>query len=152
MKIITITGGSLYTNCYMAYAEDSDTCVLIDPGFDAEQILEKVRAQVKRVKELRATLLYGDFHRLLSPYEGNDTAWITVSKDKNEAVFMFVRAQHQPAQPPRLVRLRGLDEGKTYTICETGESYTGAELMHLGLSVQPGWGDAASVSLTLKAE
>ena len=47
MKIITITGGSLYTNCYMAYAEDSDTCVLIDPGFDAEQILEKVRAQGK---------------------------------------------------------------------------------------------------------
>jgi len=113
--------------------------------------LEKVRAQVKRIKELRTTLLYGDFHRLVSPYEGQDTAWITVSKDKNEAVFMFVRAMNQPATPPVLVKLRGLDEDKVYTIQETGESYSGSELMNLGLSVHPGWGDAASVSWTLRA-
>ena len=55
MKIITITGGSLYTNCYMAYAEDSATCVLIDPGFDGEQILEKVRAQGKTVEAIFLT-------------------------------------------------------------------------------------------------
>jgi alpha-galactosidase len=114
--------------------------------------LEKVRAQIARVKALRTTLLYGDFHRLISPYEGQDTAWITVSPDKTEAVFMFVRAMHQPAHPPVLVRLRGLDADKTYQIAETGERYTGDELMNLGLSVQPGWGDATSVSWTLKAE
>ncbi len=113
--------------------------------------LEKVRGQIARVKELRSTLLYGDFHRLISPYEGQDTAWITVSRDRNEAVFMFTRAMHQPAQPPVLVRLRGLDESKVYTVQETGESYTGSELMHLGLSVRPAWGDAASISWTLKA-
>ncbi len=114
--------------------------------------LEKVRAQVKRIKELRTTLLYGDFHRLISPYEGQDTAWITVSQDKREAVFMFVRAMNQPATPPVLVKLRGLDETKVYTIRETGESYSGSEMMHLGLSVHPGWGDAASISWTLEAE
>ena len=114
--------------------------------------LEKVRAQITRVKELRATLLYGDFHRLLSPYEGNDTAWITVSPDKNEAVFMFTRAMAQPGTPPTLVLLRGLDAEKVYTIRETGESYTGAELMYLGLSVRLPWGDAASVSWTLTAQ
>ena len=51
---------------------------------------------------------------------------------------------------PPLVRLRGLDEMKTYTIVETGESYTGSELMNVGLSVRLSWGDAASVSWTLK--
>ena len=114
--------------------------------------LEKVRAQVKRIKELRTTLLYGDFHRLISPYEGQDTAWITVSQDKREAVFMFVRAMNQPATPPALVKLRGLDENKVYTIRETGESYSGSELMNVGVSVHPGWGDAASISWTLEAE
>ena len=113
--------------------------------------LEIVRSQIKRIKELRNTLLYGDFHRLINPYEDQDTAWITVSKDKNEAVFMFVRAQHLPAPPPVLVKLRGLDASKTYTICETGETYTGSELMNLGLACHPGWGDAQSISLTLKA-
>ncbi len=113
--------------------------------------LEIVRSQIKRIKELRNTLLYGDFHRLVNPCEGQDTAWITVSKDKNEAVFMFVRALHLPAQPPVLVKLRGLDASKTYTVCETGETYTGSELMNLGLACHPGWGDAQSISLTLKA-
>ena len=114
--------------------------------------LEKVRSQIARVKELRTTLLYGEFHRLINPYEGQDTAWITVSPDRQQAVFMFVRAMHQPAQPPRLVKLRGLDAEKTYLIRETGESYSGAELMYLGVSVRPGWGDAASVSWTLQAQ
>jgi len=113
--------------------------------------IEAVRGQIKRVKELRTTLLYGDFHRLLSPYEGDDTAWITVSPDKNEAVFMLTRALAKAGVNPPLVRLRGLDAEKVYTIQETGESYTGAELMQLGLCVRLDWGDAASVSLTLKA-
>ena len=114
--------------------------------------LDKVRQQVTRVKELRNTLLYGDFHRLLSPYEGNDTAWITVSKDKSEAVFMLTRALAKSGTAPVLVKLRGLDENKVYTVLETGESYSGSELMNLGVSVRLPWGDAASVSWTLKAE
>ena len=117
----------------------------------AEEI-ETVRQQVMRVKELRNTLLYGDFHRLLSPYEGNDTAWITVSKDKSEAVFMLTRALAKSGTAPILVKLRGLDENKVYTVLETGESYSGSELMNLGVSVRLPWGDAASVSWTLKAE
>ncbi len=114
--------------------------------------LEQVRAQIARVKELRQTLLYGNFHRLLSPYEGNDTAWITVSPDKKEAVFMLTRAQALPGTMPTLVKLRGLDEQALYTVKETGESYTGSELMHLGLSIRLPWGDASSVSYTLRAE
>ena len=50
------------------------------------------------------------------------------------------------------MRLRGLAADKTYTIVETGESYTGDELMNLGLCVRLPWGDAASVSLTLRAD
>ncbi len=113
--------------------------------------LEQVRAQIRRVKELRNTLLYGDFHRLLNPYEGNDTAWITVSPDKSEAVFMLTRALAKSGTNPPLVQLRGLDERKVYTVAETGESYSGSELMNLGLSVRLPWGDAASVSWTLRA-
>ncbi len=114
--------------------------------------LNKVRAQVARVKELRNTLLYGDFYRLLSPYEGNDAAWLTVSKDQREAVFMLTRALAKSYAYPVLVRLRGLDEDKMYTVVETGERYSGSELMNVGLSVRLPWGDAASVSWTLRAE
>ena len=117
----------------------------------AEEI-EAVKQQIQRVKALRQTLLYGDFHRLLSPYEGNDTAWITVSPDKSEAVLMVTRAQGLSYTFPPLLRLRGLDAEKTYTVEETGESYTGAELMQLGVAIPLPGGDAASVSWVLRAK
>ena len=113
--------------------------------------LEAVKRQIARVKTIRQTLLYGDFHRLLSPFEGNDTAWITVSSDKREAVLMFTRAQALSYTFPPLVRLRGLDPKAVYEVVETGERYAGSELMNAGLSVRLPWGDAASVSLTLRA-
>lgn len=113
--------------------------------------LETVKAQIARVKTIRQTLLYGDFHRLLSPYEGNDTAWITVSPDQTEAVLMVTRALAQPNAMPPLIRLRGLDPAKDYLIEETGETYAGSELMNLGVAVTLPWGDAASVSWTLRA-
>lgn len=54
MEILTITGGSLYTNCYMVWNQ-SDSCVLIDPGFDAETILESVHHHGKTVAAILLT-------------------------------------------------------------------------------------------------
>ena len=113
--------------------------------------IEQVKAVIARVKSLRETLLYGDFHRLLSPFEGHDTAWITVSKDKREAVLMLTRDLAQPDTDAPMLRLRGLDPALAYTVAETGETYGGGELMSAGLCVPLPWGDAASVSLTLRA-
>ena len=117
-----------------------------------EEDLKEVEKQIQRVKEHRQLLLYGDFHRLVSPYEGNDTAWITVAPDKSEAILMVARAMALPGTYPPLIRLRGLDAAKTYRIAETGETYGGDELMNIGLCVSLPWGDASSVSYTLKAE
>ena len=55
MKVLTITGGSLGTNCYVAYSEERSSCVVIDPGFDAEEILEKVRAKGLTVEAILLT-------------------------------------------------------------------------------------------------
>ena len=60
---------------------------------------------VARVKALRETLLYGDFHRLLGSFEGHDTAWITVSGDRQEAILMALRDLAHPNGPPLLVQL-----------------------------------------------
>ena len=62
MNILTIQGGSLYTNCYMVWGDDSDKCVLIDPGFQAEGILEQVRLRGKQVEAILLT--HGHFDHL----------------------------------------------------------------------------------------
>jgi len=60
MNITTMVGGSFYTNCYMVWAENSETCALIDPGFDPEQILEQVRGLDKKVEAIFLTHTHHD--------------------------------------------------------------------------------------------
>ena len=110
-----------------------------------------MRSQVAYAARTQGVRLYGALHRLLSPFEGNDTAWISVSEDRSEAVFTFVRAQALPNTYPRLVRMRGLDPARRYRVEEIGEVYGGDELMRVGLCCDPGRGDAASLLYTLKA-
>ena len=54
MQLLTITGGMLGTNCYMAWGE-GDKCVLIDPGFEADPILDEVRSRGKQVEAILLT-------------------------------------------------------------------------------------------------
>ncbi len=126
----------------------------LDPRKLTDDERNALRGQVEYANRTQALRLYGDFYRLLSPFEGNDTAWISVSKDKSEAIFTFVRAQARPDDMPPLVRLRGLDTGKRYRIDETGAVYGGDELMKAGLCCPVpflGSGDAWSALYTLRA-
>jgi len=122
----------------------------LDLNMLSEEELLQVQQIIRRVKELRNTLLYGDFYRLLSPFAGDDTAWITVSPDRREAVLMLLRGHAAPNSLPPLVRLQGLDQQKTYRVAETGECYTGAELENVGLLMPLPFGDCASLSYTLR--
>ena len=63
-----------------------------------------------------------------------------------------MRPLAQSYAPAPLVRLLGLDASRRYRAEETGECYGGDELMNHGLCVALPRGDAASVSLTLRAE
>lgn len=45
MNIATICVGSYQTNCYIVWNEETDRCVLIDPGYQPEEILEQVRGK-----------------------------------------------------------------------------------------------------------
>ena len=44
MKIHTLPLGSYQTNCYIVHADDSDSCAIIDPGYEASTILSKVNS------------------------------------------------------------------------------------------------------------
>ena len=123
----------------------------LDPDRIGEAEREAMKAQVKYANDTENTRLHGDLYRLLSPLAGNDTAWITVSKDRREAVFTFVRAQALPNEAPALVRLAGLDPDQKYNVVETGETFGGDELMYAGLLCPVKPGDAACLLYTLKA-
>lgn len=43
MEIRNLKVGSYQTNCYIAWGDGEDSCLIVDPGFEPEYILEQVR-------------------------------------------------------------------------------------------------------------
>lgn len=115
---------------------------------------ETVKQQVTAYKELRSLIQQGDLYRLKSPFEGNETAWMFVSEDKQEAVVFHFKVLAEPNAPLRRLMLRGLDPELDYVV----EGLSGMEgrfggdlLMHAGLPANSFRGDYASVCFTLRA-
>lgn len=123
----------------------------LDPRKLTEEERGAMRKQVKYVKESEQLRLNGSLYRLLSPFEGHETAWITVSKDRKEALFTYVRDLAVANTVPTLVCLEGLDPHTIYRIEETGEIFGGDELMYSGILCGAGRGDAAALLYTIKA-
>lgn len=110
-----------------------------------------IRDQVDTYKEIRDIVQFGDMYRLLSPFEGNETAWIFVSEDKSEAYVTYFRVLAGPNPALSKLRLDGLDESKDYLIVGTDLTVGGDVLMNSGLNVPNLSGDYRSCTWRLKA-
>jgi alpha-galactosidase len=117
-----------------------------------EKEKEEVKAQVAQYKEVRELIQFGDMYRLLSPFEGNETAWMYVSEDKTEAFAAFFRVLAVPNGAVRRLTLKGLDPNKEYFIDEKEDTYGGDELMYAGLTIPYMHGDFQSVVWRLKSK
>src|SRR5690606_6240429 len=82
---------------------------------DEKQI---VKQQIVLYKEIRQLVQFGDFYRLLSPFEGNETAWMIVSQDRSEAVVAYFRVLAEPNEPITRLKLKGLDASNNYLLVE----------------------------------
>jgi alpha-galactosidase len=96
---------------------------------------EIVKKQVSHYKEIRQLIQFGDFYRLRSPFEGNDTAWLFTTKDKTEAIVYYFRVLAEPAAPTTVLRLKGIDSTKQYQVVGTEKVFGGDELSYVGLSI-----------------
>ncbi len=111
-----------------------------------------VTEQVKLYKEIRPLVQFGDFYRLASPFEGNVTAWMFVSKNKREAFAVYVSVLQEPYPPLSRFRLKGLNPSFDYKLDLDGEVYGGDELLQAGLPTPQFHGDYASRVYRFRAE
>ncbi len=97
---------------------------------------EMVREQIRFVKKYRRLIHTGTFYRLLSPFEGNFTAWMVVAEDKKQAIVGYFKMLNDVNREFRRLRLQGLDEEFLYHMEEDSEdigAFYGSELMHIGM-------------------
>ena len=106
---------------------------------------EMIRKQITLYKEIRSIIQFGTYYRLLSPFAGNQVAWQFVSLDQSETVIMYFRLLAEPAEPFRILRVKGLNPAMAYVDKDTTKLYGGDELMYAGLSIPEMKGDYGSV-------
>ena len=56
-----------------------------------EEEIAEVKEQIIFIKKYRKLFQFGDFYRLKSPFEGNETIWMVVSEDKKTAIVGYYR-------------------------------------------------------------
>ncbi len=117
----------------------------------SEEEKAAIKGQVETYKDIRHIIQFGDMYRLLSPFEGNETAWIFVTEDRSEAYVTFFRVLSRPNGPLTRLRLEGLDENRDYSIAGTDTVLSGDVLMNAGLNVPELSGDYGSITWRLKA-
>jgi alpha-galactosidase len=102
----------------------------------SEDERNEIKEQINFYKKHRKLVRDGDFYRLLSPFENNETAWMIVSKDKKEALVGWYKVLATPnAKKEQVVILKGLNENILYKMDGQEETYYGDELMFRGLSL-----------------
>ncbi|MGL5970525.1 MAG: alpha-galactosidase, partial [Cetobacterium sp.] len=112
-----------------------------------------VKNQIEFFKENRELIQFGDFYRLVSPFEKkmNDAAWMVVSKDKKEAIVAKYKILSQPNSGYESLLLQGLNEDYLYSVQSLqvrGKSYYGDELHSSGLIFEePSFNDLGNLQV-----
>lgn len=105
---------------------------------------EEIKQQINFYKEMRHLVQFGQFYRLISPFEGNMAAWSFVSEDQKKVVVWFYKILVQPNEPLYCLPLKGLNPGFQYVQIQTGKAFGGDELMYSGLGIPLRKGDFTS--------
>ena len=104
----------------------------------SDEEIYQVKEQIKFMKKYRELIQFGSFYRLKSPFEGNETVWMTVSQDKKRALVFWYRERNLVNADYTRVRLQGLDPDLIYKNEYNGIENYGDELMNLGLLTTDG--------------
>ncbi len=94
---------------------------------------EKVKGQVAFFKSQRELIRSGEFYRLMNPFESNETAWMVVSEEKDEAIVGYYKVLNNPNEAYQRLKLTGLDPNKQYQVNDLSRNYYGDELMNVGI-------------------
>lgn len=120
----------------------------LQPADMTEDEMEFAKRSIAEYKRIRDVIQTGDLYRLISPYNGYRSSLMYVVEGKGRAVVFAYVSRFCAQQDFPVLRLRGLDTGKTYRVVElnrnaeeslineNGQSFKGGVLMDMGLHLR----------------
>ena len=118
----------------------------LDLSVQKPEDLEEMRRQIVRCKAIRHTTQQGTFTRLISPFEGNLTAWQFA--DETRVIVCVYRLIAPCNQVTEHIRLHDVPKGVYRT--EDGQTVTSDTLEQVGILPHFPWGDFASDVIILE--
>lgn len=107
----------------------------LDPTRLTDKEVDIIRRQIQEYHKNYELTNHGDLYRLISPFENPyRAAWQLVSPDKSRTMVTLVTIREETHQH-LIVKLRGLEPDAYYRNEQTGEVFSGALLMHAGLTL-----------------
>lgn len=111
------------------YGYEMNPCLLNEE--ERKQILEVTDVYHKYHNEV---IQNGDLYRLISPFETNAMAMMSVSKDKTKAIVLYAHLLKE-RNSYRYLKLQGLDANKKYKNNFDNKVYSGEYYMELGINL-----------------
>lgn len=102
----------------------------------SKEEIELSKKHIKFMKEYRKVLQFGTFYRLQSPFDYNTSSWMVT--DDETVILGVYREINEVNAPFRRVRLTGLDPDSQYYCKTNDKTYSGSELMNLGIITTDG--------------
>ncbi len=98
---------------------------------DITAIPEEERAaipeQTSIYRQVSETVREGDYYRIARAAEtGYYDSWMSVSRDRSRALFTYIQCRAYPGGGSRIVKLKGLDPEKKYTLTPVGYDTPGS--------------------------
>ncbi|MGS5020136.1 alpha-galactosidase [Paenibacillus polymyxa] len=109
----------------------------LDPLALTEEECNIIKKQIQLYKRHQRLVTQGTFYRLLSPFEKNETAWMTIDAEREHALVGWYQVLSRPNAAYSRLKLIGLDEKAVYFVEELDRRFTGSELMNIGLILTP---------------
>ncbi len=111
----------------------------------------KIKAYVSEYKKLRKLIQFGNFYRLISPFEGNESAWMIIDEEQDEFLLYHFKIFERPNSKGIRIKLKGISTDKNYRLEGTNEIYGGDELLYEGITIPHAFGDFQSVLMHFKS-
>lgn len=123
----------LQMRCHVAMAANFGFELNIDKLSSTDKKI--VTDQIQLYHQIKDLVCFGDLFRLLSPFEGMDTAWMYAAPNQKRAVVFYYKTLSTPNPPFLRLKLSGLNPSMKYRINESVEEYYGDELMKIGMTL-----------------
>ncbi|WHY78280.1 alpha-galactosidase [Neobacillus sp. WH10] len=120
----------LQMRCNVAMAANLGFELNVDKLSNEDQTM--IVEQISLYHQIKEIVLFGDQFRLLSPFEGMDTAWMYVTQNQEQAVVFYYKTLATPNPPFFRLKLRGLNPKLKYKINNAEQPFYGDELMQIG--------------------